>query len=111
MFSTQLLTLNYLLSSYVVAYGALTKKRLRPFYLNALHLNISMYILHSVPHTFLKVLTRRNSQKKTRASLVCDHFILEKKSLQESTNRASEQVPFSTSYLQLALAHARNLRV
>ena len=38
-----------------------------------------------------------------------------KKSLQESTNRASERaserVPFSTSYLQLALAHARNLRV
>ena len=34
-----------------------------------------------------------------------------KKSLQESTNRASERVPFSTSYLQLALAHARNSRV
>ena len=34
-----------------------------------------------------------------------------KKSLQESTNRASERVPFSTSYLQLALAHARNLQV
>ena len=34
-----------------------------------------------------------------------------KKSLQESTNRASERVPFSTSYLHLALAHARNSRV
>ena len=34
-----------------------------------------------------------------------------KKSLQESTNRASERVPFPTSYLQLALAHARNSRV
>ena len=34
-----------------------------------------------------------------------------RKSLQESTNRASERVPFSTSYLQLALAHARNSRV
>ena len=38
-----------------------------------------------------------------------------KKSLQESTKRASERaserVPFSTSYLQLALAHARNSRV
>ena len=33
------------------------------------------------------------------------------KSLQESTNRASERVPFSTSYLQLALAYARNSRV
>ena len=33
------------------------------------------------------------------------------KSLQESTNRASERVPFSTFYLQLALAHARNSRV
>ena len=33
------------------------------------------------------------------------------KSLQESTNRASERVPFSTSSLQLALAHARNSRV
>ena len=33
------------------------------------------------------------------------------KSLQESTSRASERVPFSTSQLQLALAHARNLRV
>ena len=30
------------------------------------------------------------------------------KSLQESTNRASERVPFSTSYLQLALAYTRN---
>ena len=34
-----------------------------------------------------------------------------KKSLQESTNRASERVLFPTSYLQLALAHARNSRV
>ena len=34
-----------------------------------------------------------------------------KKSLQESTNRASERVPFSTSYLQLALTHARNSRI
>ena len=34
-----------------------------------------------------------------------------KKSLQESTNRASERVPFSTSYLQLALVHSRNSRV
>ena len=34
-----------------------------------------------------------------------------RKSLQESTNRASERVPFSASYLQLALAHARNSRV
>ena len=34
-----------------------------------------------------------------------------KKSLQESTNRASERVPFSTSYLQLALTHALNSRV
>ena len=33
------------------------------------------------------------------------------KSLQESTNRASERVPFSTSYLQLALTHARNSRI
>ena len=33
------------------------------------------------------------------------------KSLQESTNRGSERVPFSTSYLQLALAHTRNSRV
>ena len=34
-----------------------------------------------------------------------------KKILKESTNRASERVPFSTSYLQLALVHARNSRV
>ena len=34
-----------------------------------------------------------------------------KKRLQESTNRASERVPFHTSHLQLALAHARNSRV
>ena len=34
-----------------------------------------------------------------------------KKRLQESTNRASERVPFPTSHLQLALAHARNSRV
>ena len=34
-----------------------------------------------------------------------------KKSLQESTNRACERVPFSTSYLQLVLAHARNLQI
>ena len=34
-----------------------------------------------------------------------------KKSLQESTNRAGERVPLSTSYLQLSLAHARNSRV
>ena len=34
-----------------------------------------------------------------------------KKSLQQSTNRASERVPSSTSYLQLALAHVRNSRV
>ena len=34
-----------------------------------------------------------------------------KKSLQESTNRASERVLLPTLYLQLALAHARNSRV
>ena len=34
-----------------------------------------------------------------------------KKSLQESTNRARERVPFSTSYLQLARTHALNSRV
>ena len=34
-----------------------------------------------------------------------------KKSLQESINRASERVLLSTSYLQLALAHARDSRV
>ena len=34
-----------------------------------------------------------------------------KRSFQESTSRASEWVPFSTSYLPLALAHARNSRV
>ena len=33
------------------------------------------------------------------------------KSLQELTNRVSEQVPFSTSYLQLALALVCNSRV
>ena len=33
-----------------------------------------------------------------------------KKSLQESTDRASERVPLSASYLQLALAHVRNSR-
>ena len=34
-----------------------------------------------------------------------------KKSLQESTNQASERVPFSISYLQPAFAYARNSRV
>ena len=34
-----------------------------------------------------------------------------KKCLQETTNPASERMPFPTSYLQLALAHARNSRV
>ena len=34
-----------------------------------------------------------------------------KKILQESTNRASERVLFSTLYLQLDLAHVRNSRV
>ena len=34
-----------------------------------------------------------------------------KMSLQESTNRASERVPFPRSYLQLALARAPNSRV
>ena len=34
-----------------------------------------------------------------------------KKSLQESTNWASERVPFSTSYLQLALVHASYSRI
>ena len=34
-----------------------------------------------------------------------------KKSLQESINRASERVPLSTSYLQLALAHVRDSQV
>ena len=31
--------------------------------------------------------------------------------IDQSSERASERVPFSTSYLQLALAHARNSRV
>ena len=31
--------------------------------------------------------------------------------IDQSSERASERVPFSTSYLQLALAHARNLQI
>ena len=43
-------------------------------------------------------------------TIKCTQKLKIEKSLQESTNRASERQS-STSYLQLALAHARNSRV
>ena len=43
----------------------------------------------------------------------CSVSKIEKKftGIDQSSERASERVPFSTSYLELALAHARNSRV
>ena len=40
--------------------------------INPLYFNISMHILHTVLHTFPKMLTRR--MRFSRASLVSDHF-------------------------------------
>ena len=44
-------------------------------WVNPLHPNISMHILHTVCSTFPKVLTRRNCWTIGRASLVSDYFL------------------------------------
>ena len=51
--------------------------------------------------------------KVTIPFVYCSPKTIEKKftGIDRSSERASERMPFSTSYLQLALAHARNSRV
>ena len=46
---------------------------LRRFLLNPLYPNIKMHILHTIPETFPKILTRKICQP--RASFVGDHFL------------------------------------
>ena len=47
---------------------------LRRFLLNPLHPNIKMHILHTIPNTFPKILTRKSCLT-TESSFVGDHFL------------------------------------